>query len=53
MDICQYLRDNGISFERYDHEPVFTCEEADRLCIPGDSAKTKNPAIAALRQLIW
>jgi len=42
MDICQYLRDNGIPFERYDHEPVFTCEEADRLCIPGDSAKTKN-----------
>jgi len=42
MDICEYLRANGISYERYDHEPVFTCEQADRLDIPEGSAKTKN-----------
>jgi Ala-tRNA(Pro) deacylase len=42
MDICQYLCDHGITYERYDHEPVFTCEQADRLHIPQGSAKTKN-----------
>jgi Ala-tRNA(Pro) deacylase len=42
MDIFQFLHAHGISFERYDHEPVFTCEQADRLDIPGGSAKTKN-----------
>jgi Ala-tRNA(Pro) deacylase len=42
MDIFEYLRSNGIAYDRYDHEPVFTCEQADRLDIPGGSAKTKN-----------
>jgi Ala-tRNA(Pro) deacylase len=42
MDICEFLDSSGIPYERYDHEAVFTCEQADRLDIPGDSAKTKN-----------
>jgi Ala-tRNA(Pro) deacylase len=42
MDICDFLHENGITYERYDHEPVFTCEQADRLDIPDGSAKTKN-----------
>lgn len=42
MDIYEYLESHGISYERYDHEPVYTCEQADRLDIPGSSAKTKN-----------
>lgn len=42
MDIYEYLKDNGISYQRYDHEAVYTCEQADCLDIPGGSAKTKN-----------
>jgi Ala-tRNA(Pro) deacylase len=42
MDICEYLGANGIAYVRHDHEAVFTCEQADRLDIPGGSAKTKN-----------
>lgn len=42
MDIREFLAVNGIPCERYDHEPVYTCEQADRLPIPGVSAKTKN-----------
>ncbi len=42
MDIYEFLAVHGISYERYDHEPVFTCEQADRLPIPAGSAKTKN-----------
>lgn len=42
MDIFEYLKTHGISYRRYDHEPVYTCEQADCLDIPGGSAKTKN-----------
>ena len=42
MDIYAFLRTHVIPFERYDHEAVFTCEQADILPIPGDAAKTKN-----------
>lgn len=42
MDIYEYLSINHIPYERYDHMPVFTCEEADCLDIPEGSAKTKN-----------
>jgi Ala-tRNA(Pro) deacylase len=41
-DIYEFLRRNDIPYERHDHEPVYTCEEADRLDIAGDAAKTKN-----------
>lgn len=42
MDIYEFLNLHAIPYTRYDHEPVYTCEEADRLDIPGGSAKTKN-----------
>lgn len=44
MDIYQFLEDHAISYERYDHPPVFTCEESNRLCppMPEYAAKTKN-----------
>ncbi len=42
MDICQFLDTHGIEFERHDHPPVFTCEEADRLVPELPAAKTKN-----------
>ena len=42
MDIYEFLAVHGISYVRYDHEPVFTCEQADSLPIPAGSAKTKN-----------
>ena len=42
MDIYEYLQKLGIVYDRYDHEAVYTCEQADRLDIPDGSAKTKN-----------
>ena len=44
MDIYQFLAEHNISYERYDHPPVFTCEESNRLCppMPEYAAKTKN-----------
>ena len=42
MDIYQFLALHGIEYERHDHPPVFTCEEADRLVPPLPAAKTKN-----------
>ena len=42
MDICQFLADHDIEYERHDHPPVFTCEEALRLVPPLPAAKTKN-----------
>lgn len=42
MDIYEYMNLHMIPYTRYDHEPVYTCEQADRLDIPGGSAKTKN-----------
>jgi len=42
MDIYQFLAAHGIDYERHDHPPVFTCEEADRLVPPLPAAKTKN-----------
>jgi Ala-tRNA(Pro) deacylase len=42
MDIYEFLHDNEIPYERYDHEAVFTCEQADRLGIKTTAAKTKN-----------
>lgn len=42
MDIYQFLADHNIAYERHDHPPVFTCEEALRLVPPLPAAKTKN-----------
>jgi Ala-tRNA(Pro) deacylase len=42
MDIYQFLADHDIEYERYDHPPVFTCEEANRLVPPLPAAKTRN-----------
>ena len=42
MDIYRFLDENGIIYERYDHPPVYTCEEAERLVPPLAAASTKN-----------
>ena len=42
MDIYQFLADHDIEYERHDHPPVFTCEEAERLVPDMPAAKTKN-----------
>ena len=42
MGIYQILDDHNIEYERHDHSPVFTCEEADRLVPFLSAAKTKN-----------
>lgn len=42
MDICAFLAKHDISYERFDHPAVFTCEESARLCPPMPGAHTKN-----------
>ena len=42
MDIYQFFAEHEIEYERHDHPPVFTCEEADRLVPELPAAKTKN-----------
>ena len=42
MDIYQFLAEHNIEYERHDHPPVFTCEEADRLVPNLPATKTKN-----------
>jgi Ala-tRNA(Pro) deacylase len=42
MNIYEFLLQNKIPYERYDHEAVFTCEQADKLGIKTTAAKTKN-----------
>ena len=42
INIYQFLVEHAIEYERHDHPPVFTCEEADRLVPPLPAAKTKN-----------
>jgi len=42
LDIYTYLERAGIAYERFDHAPVFTCDEADA-AVPAHSAvQTKN-----------
>jgi len=41
-DIYQFLVEHDIAYERHDHPPVFTCEQADRMVPPLPAAKTKN-----------
>jgi Ala-tRNA(Pro) deacylase len=41
--ICRYLDDHAIAYERFDHPPVNTCDEADRLVPPAAvGVQTKN-----------
>ena len=40
--IFDFLDTNQIRYQRVDHPPVFTCEEADRLVPVLHGAKTKN-----------
>lgn len=42
MDIYEFLNRHAIAYKRFDHEAVYTCEQAERLGLPGSSAKTKN-----------
>jgi len=42
IDIYGFLAEHDIDYERCDHPPVFTCEEAERLVPPMAGAKTKN-----------
>jgi Ala-tRNA(Pro) deacylase len=41
-DLFQFLTEHRVSYDRHDHPPVFTCEEADRLVPDLPAAKTKN-----------
>lgn len=41
-DLYRLLDELRISYQRVDHPPVFTCEEADRLVPPMEAARTKN-----------
>jgi Ala-tRNA(Pro) deacylase len=42
MDIYALLDRNGITYKRYDHVAVFTCDEADSAMPPTGAAHTKN-----------
>jgi Ala-tRNA(Pro) deacylase len=41
-DLFAFLSEHAIPFERYDHEPVFTCEQAERAVPAIPAAHTKN-----------
>jgi len=41
-DFYQFLAENRIEYERHDHPPVYTVEEASRLVPALPAAKTKN-----------
>ena len=41
MDIYDFLSTHNIAYERFDHEAVYTCEQADALP-PMPGAQTKN-----------
>lgn len=42
VDIFAFLSDHGISYERFDHPAVFTCEESEALNLDMPGADTKN-----------
>jgi Ala-tRNA(Pro) deacylase len=42
MDIYARLHEHGIAYQRYDHGPVFTCDEAERAVPAIAAAHTKN-----------
>ena len=41
-DLFAFLTTHAIPYERYDHEAVFTCEQAERAVPPIPAAHTKN-----------
>jgi len=41
-DIYRFLEQHGIAYDRVDHPPVFTCEQAEALVPPLPGAHTKN-----------
>jgi len=41
-ELYTYLDENGIAYEKIEHPPVFTCEEAEAVVPPFDGAHTKN-----------
>jgi len=41
-DIFQFLSEHRIHYERLEHPPVFTCEEAEQLVPPMPGVQTKN-----------
>lgn len=41
-DLCEFLSENKIRFQRCDHPPVFTCAEAEALVPAMPGAKSKN-----------
>lgn len=41
-DIYDFLDGHGLAYQRTDHPPVFTCEEADRWVPEMAAARTKN-----------
>lgn len=42
MEIYDYLDTHGIQYKRYDHPPVYTCEDVNRLIPNLPGKKTKN-----------
>jgi Ala-tRNA(Pro) deacylase len=42
MDIFDFLSENGIEYERFDHPPVYTVDDVHRLTPDLPGAKTKN-----------
>lgn len=42
MDIYEFLQRHDITYEKYEHPAVFTCEEAERLVPELPGAHTKN-----------
>jgi Ala-tRNA(Pro) deacylase len=42
MDIEQYLRDHDIAYERYEHAPVYTVEDAATTCAHVPGIRCKN-----------
>lgn len=41
-DIYTFLSENGIAYERFDHPPVYTVDDVERLTPDLPGAKTKN-----------
>lgn len=41
-DIYAFLKNNNITYERFDHPAVFTCEDAKELCPPMPGSSIKN-----------
>lgn len=41
-DIYAFLKNNNITYERFDHAAVFTCEDAKELCPPMPGSSIKN-----------